>query len=137
LESIQFDDSAWPLVVLRYPKVIDHDDFMRHLERVVGYVKRREPWGMINDSRGSGHPNAKQRQAIANLYDAHEDSVRGFWRGTAIIFDSSVTVGVVTALTWLRPAPHPFKAFTDYDEGRSWVLSALPPGSIRPLRNVG
>lgn len=137
LETIQVDESAWPVVVVRYPKVIEHGDFMRHLQRVVSFIKRREPWGMINDSRGAAHPNAKQRQAIATMYDDHEVAVREYWRGTAIIFDSQMIVGVLTALSWLRPPPHPFKAFVSYDDGERWVLNTLPPGSIRPLRNVG
>lgn len=136
MDSIEHDERAWPLVVVRYPKVIDHDDFMRHLRDVIGYIKRHEPWGMINDSRGSGHPNAKQRQAIASMYEEHESAVRAYWRATAIIFDSQVIVGVLTALTWIRPPPHPFRPFSNYVEGQRWVLDALPPGSIRPLRNA-
>lgn len=136
MSKIVFDDSRWPLVVVRYPKKIDHDDFMAHLDRVIDYVKRDEPWGMINDSRGSGHPNAVQRQAIASFYDEYEPIIRKNWRGTAIVFDSPIIAGVLTALTWLRPAPHPSKAFSNYDEGERWLLSRFEPALQERIRRV-
>lgn len=125
MERTLIDDSQWPVVTLRYPKVIEHEDFMESLVRIVGFIHRGQPWVMINDARGSGAPNARQRQAIASMYESHDDVVRRHWRGSAIIFDSQITVGVLTALVWLRPPPHPFRAFADYQEGRRWVLGML------------
>jgi hypothetical protein len=129
--QIAFDDSQWPIVVVRYPKEIEQADFTAHLERVSTYVRRAEPWGMFNDSRGAGQPNARQRQAIATFYDQHEALVREHWRGTAIIFDSPLIVGVLTALTWLRPPPHPFKPFSNADEGRRWLEERFEPGRLQ------
>jgi hypothetical protein len=130
-DDITFDESAWPIVVVRYPKRIDQRDFDAHLERIIGYVKRDAPWGLLNDSRGAGHPNAVQRQAIATFYDRYEPLVRKNWRGSAIIFDSPLIVGVLTALTWIRPAPHPFKAFSNYAEGQRWLEARFEPGLLR------
>jgi hypothetical protein len=130
--KIMFDDSCWPMVVVRYPKQIVHEDFLAHLERVVGYVQRDEPWGMLNDSRGAAHPNASQRQAIASFYDAHELLVRKNWRGTAVVFDSPMIAGVLTALTWLRPTPHPFKAFSSYEDGERWLRNRFTPSELAP-----
>jgi hypothetical protein len=133
--AIQFDDSRWPIVVVRYPHVIDPRDWDAHMARVVGYVKQDQPWGMINDSRGAARPTATQRQGIVNMYDDHENLVRKNWRATAIVFDSQLVVGVLTALSWARPLPHPFKSFTDYDEGASWIEGMFRPGELpaRPL----
>jgi len=130
MERIGIDESQWPLVFVRYPKRIDDDDFSAHLRRVTEFVNRCEPWGMLNDSRGSGHPNARQRQAIVSMYEQHEHNIRAHWRGTAIIFDSPMIVGVLTALTWLKAPVHPFKAFSDYGEGLRWVTRLLPTGSV-------
>jgi hypothetical protein len=128
--AIQFDDSRWPIVVVRYPGVIDPRDWDTHMARVIGYLKRDVPWGMINDSRGAAHPTATQRQAIINMYDEHEGLVRKNWRATAIVFDSKLIVGVLTALSWARPLPHPFRSFTDYDEGARWVEGMFGPGEL-------
>jgi hypothetical protein len=128
--KIQFDESRWPIVVVRYPSSLEARDWDDHLSRVIRYVERDRPWGMINDSRGAGHPNAAQRQGIVNLYDRHEELVRKNWRGTAIVCDSKITVGVLTALTWVRPPPHPFRPFSSYDEGTRWVESMFRPGEL-------
>jgi hypothetical protein len=128
--KIHFDDSRWPIVVVRYPSRIDPRDWDEHLTRVIGYVKTDLPWGMINDSRGAAHPTATQRQGIIDLYDAHEELVRKNWRATAIVCDSKVIVGVLTALTWVRPPPHPFRPFSDYGEGARWTESMFRPGEL-------
>lgn len=125
------------MVVIHYPKLIEHKDFMSSLDRIIGFVQRGEPWVMINDARGSGHPNAKQRQAIASMYESHEQAVRRHWRASAIVFDSQVIVGVLTALVWLRPPPHPFRAFADYSEGKSWALEMLAGRSELTLDRTG
>lgn len=128
--TIRFDDSRWPIVIIRYPEVIDPRDWDAHMARVIGYLERDQPWGMINDSRGAARPTAIQRQGIIDMYDGHENLVRKNWRATAIVFDSPLVVGVVTALSWARPMPHPFKSFTDYDEGARWVEGMFRPGEL-------
>jgi hypothetical protein len=45
-------------------------------------------------------------------------------------------VGVLTALTWLRPPPHPFKPFTSYDEGARWVEGQFRPGEYEASSRV-
>jgi hypothetical protein len=127
---ILFDESTWPIVVIRYPHVIDAEDWDKHMETVTGYVLRDRPWGMINDSRSSGGPTSKQRQGIIRMYDAHDALIRKNWRATAIITDSKVIVGVITALTWLRPPSHPFRPFSDYAEGARWVEKSFRPGEL-------
>ena len=128
-ECIRFDETHWPIVVVRYPYRIEQADFDQHIARVKGYITRGVPWAMLNDSRTAGAPNTRQRQAIAKLYDEHEALIRQHWRGTAVVFDSPLIAGALTALSWLTPAPHPFKAFSDYDEGMAWLRGTLEPAS--------
>lgn len=136
MERICIDESCWPLVIVRYPKRIDDADFEAHLARVTRFVRRAEPWGMLNDSRGAGHPSAKQRKDIVRMYEENEAAVRAHWRGTAVIFDSRVIVGVITAMTWLKAPIHPFQCFTDYDEGLRWVAARLPAGAVQLPRRA-
>jgi hypothetical protein len=68
------------------------------------------------------------------MYDQFDALVRKNWRGTAIVSDSSIVVGVVTALSWLRPMPHPFRCFSDYEEGARWLESMFRPGELREDR---
>ncbi len=130
-ELIRFDETHWPIVVVKYPARFHQSDFDQHIVRVVGFLKRDVPWAMLNDSRDAAAPNASQRQAIAKLYDDHEERVRKYWRGTAVVFDSPLIAGVLTALSWLRPPPHPFKAFSNYDDGMKWLKACMDPASRR------
>lgn len=130
-DRITFDEMHWPIVIVRYPGKLDQADFDRHIAKVESYLKRDQPFALLNDSRGAGAPNAGQRQAIAKVYDDHEPAVKKYWRGTAVVFDSPLIAGVLTAISWLRPPPHPFKAFTQYDEGMSWLNGLFDPNSQR------
>jgi hypothetical protein len=125
IQKIELDDSRWPIVVMRYPPTIDDDDFARHIERIVSYIQRREPWGLLNDTRDGAIPNLAQTKAIVAMYDANEALVRTYWRGTALVFDSPFFAAVLTTLTWMRPQFHPFKAFRRYDDAMAWLTERL------------
>jgi hypothetical protein len=134
MSRILIDDSRWPLVFLRYPATFTDAEWEEHLARVVQFVRRDEPWGMLNDSRGAAAPNAKQRKRVSEMYISHEPFVRRNWRGTAVVFDSLLVAGAVTAISWLQPPMHAFKATSDYDAGLEWVLSQFEPAIRADLR---
>jgi hypothetical protein len=136
--KIELDDTRWPIVVVRYPKVaIDDDDFARLIEGVTSYIHRREPWGMLNDTRDAAIPNRAQTKAIVAMYDANEALVRQYWRGTALVFDSPLFAAVVTTISWLRPPLHPLKTFRRYDDAVAWLDERLRAEPVQANDNDG
>lgn len=128
MARITFDESCWPLVIVRYPRAFNQAEFDEHLAYVVSLVRRDEPWAMINDSRGAYTPNARQRGAIAEFYAAEAALVRKNWRSTALVIDNPLVAGIATAISWLTEPLHPFCAFWNYADAERYVLNHFEPG---------
>ena len=124
--GILLDRSRYPLVVMRggtsYTQA-DWDQLMKGMtELVVG-----APFGLINDTRGGQMPDALQRRSVAAMYTNHESSVRRHFLASGIVGSSSLINGVLTAINWLKPPPHPVKVFRAEEEAEAWVLAHFSP----------
>jgi hypothetical protein len=123
--GIEVDHSRFPLVVLRNGRRFTDADFQAvtvHLEELL----RRGPFGVLNDTRGSPMPSPLQRRIIIKFYEDFDREIRAHLLATAIVGDSTLVRGVLTALQWIRPAPHPVKVFASMVDAERWVIGLLP-----------
>lgn len=125
MSKITLDETRWPLIEVSYPDAFDMDEWANLLERLVKIIRRDVPFAMLNDARDAPPPNAQQRQMITRMYRDHLELVRKNWLGTALVTDSAMARGIVAALQWLMPMPHPFRVFTNYAEGEAWAMNRL------------
>jgi hypothetical protein len=98
------------------------DQMLRELIEII----KRGPFGAIADTRNGQMPNAVQRRSFIDMYEDHDRLTRAHFLVLGVVGESSILHGVMTALTWLRPAPHPVKVFATFDETETWVLEQLP-----------
>lgn len=125
LRGIEVDVSRYPLVVLRYGHQLTDADWSACAARV-GELIRRGPFGMINDVRSGSVPSPVQRRMIIALYDENDRDVRAHVLASALVGESMLLRGVLTALTWVRPAPHPMAVFGTLSAAEEWVLGHFP-----------
>ena len=125
MAQITFDKTRWPLVVVRYPDAFDEGDWDQLMQKIIAMVTSGQDYAMVNDARTGPPPTAAMRKQIADMYKTYRAEVEQHWRGTALIGTSPLIVGVMTALNWLTPPPHPVKVFRDYQEGETWALMQL------------
>ena len=125
LRGIEVDVSRYPLVVVRYGHQITDAEWSACAARI-GELIRRGPFGMINDVRSGSVPSAVQRRTIITLYDENDRDVRAHFLASALVGGSILLRGVLTALTWVRPAPHPMAIFATLASAEEWVLSHFP-----------
>ncbi|WP_437538750.1 hypothetical protein WME79_22230 [Sorangium sp. So ce726] len=121
VRRIELDRSRYPLVVMRSGMDFtqgDWDELMQGMTQLI----LTGPFGLINDIRGSRMPDAVQRRAITQMYVDYEHQTRAHMLASGVVGDSSVINGIVTALNWLKPTPHPFKVFSTFTEAERWVL---------------
>jgi hypothetical protein len=123
--GIEVDVSRHPLVLVRYGRQFSDADWSVLIERVAVLI-RRGPFGMINDVRGGAVPTPVQRRTIAALYEANEPEIRAHFLAGALVGDSLLLRGVLTAMRWLRPAPHPVEIFATIGEAEAWILGHFP-----------
>jgi hypothetical protein len=120
--GIEVDRSRFPLVVLRHGRRYTDADFHAvtvHLNELL----RRGPFGLITDTRGSPMPSPLQRRTIIQFYADHDREIRANLLATAVVGDSTLVRGVLTALQWIRPAPHPVQIFASMVDAEAWVTS--------------
>lgn len=123
--AIQLDRSRYPLVVLRYPREYDDAEFQALTAGMTELV-RGGPFGLINDTRGAPMPTPTQRRMITQHYADNDRDIRANFLACGIVGDSTLVRGVLTALNWVRPAPHPIKVFAGMAEAEAWVTGHFP-----------
>jgi hypothetical protein len=123
--GIAFDVSRHPLVVVRLGGAYSSAEWNHMLLDLMKIVERG-PFALIADTRDAQLPNALERRAFIDMYEKNDRLTRAHFLVLGVVGDSIRLRGVITALNWLRPAPHPVKVFTTFEMAEVWVLDQLP-----------
>lgn len=132
VRGIELDRSRYPLVVMRSGMDFTQSDWDELMKSMIQLVLTG-PFGLINDIRGSRMPDAVQRRAITQMYVDYDQQTRAHLLASGVVGDSSVVNGIVTALNWLKPTPHPFKVFSRFTEAERWVVQHFSPDLRRQV----
>ncbi|AKF07426.1 hypothetical protein [Sandaracinus amylolyticus] len=142
MAELQFDESRFPLVVLRCPTAFDvrgAEALQSGLERLFA---RRQKFVLVCDIRPvSRVPDAVVRKRLAdvmNLPQVREGQAQ-YQLGSANVVDSAPLRAALTALLWLWTPPTPMATFAGTDEAVRWSIERLRaagveiPASLREL----
>ena len=139
---IRIDDSAFPLVVVTHPTTWTDDEWERYLTQMRSYPSRRERYVTLTDARGAGTPTAAQRRRAAEVMAEDQALSKRFNVANALVYDSALLRGMITAITWITPPPVPMQSFATPEPALRWLdelyaaatSAALPTwGRFRPL----
>ena len=128
-----FDESAWPLVYVRYPSNGLKDEGLEvFLERVMSYLRRRDRFACLIDCRGMTMAHtANQRRRIAEwLAEPELQRLSPHAIAMAVLFRSALIRGALTAVNWIKPPPAPVKAFGSVAESAPWLRQRFTEESI-------
>ncbi|WP_437576164.1 hypothetical protein [Sorangium sp. So ce887] len=134
--GIELDRSRYPLVVMRAGEEYTQDDWEALMSGIIQLIVKG-PFGLINDTRGSRMPNAMQRRSVAQMYVDYERQTRAHMLASGIIGNSSLVNGILTALNWMKPPPHPVKVFSSITDAERWVLQHFSPDLRRQVLAQG
>jgi hypothetical protein len=123
--GIELELSRYPLVIVRVGGAYSGAEWNQMLHDLVQIIKRG-PFGVIADLRNAQMPNAVQRRSFIAMYENHDQLTRAHFLALGAVGESTILGPIITALNWLRPAPHPVKVFTTFDAAEAWVLDQLP-----------
>jgi hypothetical protein len=124
--GVEFDDSRWPKVYIRWPsEPLGDDDFKRAVLQMSSYTKRGQPFVTILDGRTASRPTAVQRSFAAEVQKADAEASRRWLRGSAIIVSNPLLVGIVTAINWVVTPSYPQKIFATLDAAEAWTTEQL------------
>ena len=123
MPGLKVDDSRWPAVVTHVPPG-DHTDEEIHasMDDYLRIVRaRKQPFVTITDlTRGTGM-SPKQRRIITDFMQKHEDELAVHCRGAAMVFQSAVMRGMLTAIFWIAKPRWETRVFATLDEAGSWA----------------
>jgi hypothetical protein len=125
-----FDLSRHPLVLLRVGRTYTGAQWDQAVLDLIGIIGKG-PFVLIADLRGGQMPNAGQRRSFIDMYESHDLLTRAHFRALGAVGDSMILQRIITALNWLRPAPHPVKVFSTVEAAEAWVLQFLPDAARR------
>ena len=121
------DRETLPLLRLRY--VGDFSDaelseFLQKLEAVLAVPGRKV---CLFDLSSATAGSAKHRQIQAAWIGKHEQALARGFAAAAIVTDSAIIRGAVTAVFWIRPLPFPTHVTASIASAEAWLRPYLDP----------
>lgn len=128
--STTFDDSLWPLVIIRSVGVMTDRQYEEFLTHSSTYVERGERYVSITDVRQAGMPTGAQRQLQVEWIRKHDAALRERVLGNATIITSVPLRLSLSLIYHLKPLPMPNAAVADMDSALRYVLGRLEEGRL-------
>jgi hypothetical protein len=130
VEEPTYDDRMWPIFIATMPRTpLSGDALTKHLDHIDGLFGRGQPFGLIFDVRVAPIPTAADRRRLAERMAKAAVRWPDQLRGVAVVTNSAVHRGVMTALRWLTRANYPpAVGVTTVDEGLDWLRKRLGLG---------
>jgi hypothetical protein len=121
--GLTFDDTAWPLLYVRFPsKPLCDDGFEFFITRYTEYVERRILFAAILDSRGlSTAITASQRKRLTEWFQVTGPLAGEVHFGIAVLFSNALIRGALKAVTWVAPVPVPIQPFASIADAAPWI----------------
>lgn len=122
---VQIDRAALPLLRITY--IDDYPDaelkrFLGELEGVLALPGRKV--GLIDLTRAVVG-TAKQRQMHAQWIEKYEGQLQKQFTAAAIVTDSALIRGSITAVFWIRPLPLPTHVAATVAQAQVWLSPYL------------
>jgi hypothetical protein len=127
---IMFDDSHWPLLLLRVTGPMTDKQFGEFLVQSSSYLERGEKYVSIFDIAQAGLPSAVQRQMQVEWIRKSDALLRERVLGNANIVTSAPVRLALSLIFHLKPLPMPYAAVADMDSAFRYVLGKLEEGGL-------
>ncbi|MEZ4288547.1 MAG: hypothetical protein R3A47_10485 [Polyangiales bacterium] len=130
----KFNTERWPLVIIPSPgdtpvEKIDQESFYREADRLL--VGQR-PAVVLHDLSQVGSMDAARRRKFVTYAEANRERVTSMVKGYAVLIDSPVIRGIVTAVLWFLNPPCPMKIFTSRAKAIEWLKERYPEAFSSP-----
>ena len=112
------------MLVLRGSEDVEESKYALEVVEEI-YETRPEPYAIVLDARDGQKPSAYIRNMQNEFRVKHQDHVRKYCRGSALVTNSSIIKGVATAMFWFKKPDTVTKVFTEYNEAMDWVRSLV------------
>ncbi len=131
LHRCEFDVQHFPLVLVRSPAVIDEDGIRDMFARFDELYRAKKRYAAVIDStRTRELPTPKLRKVLTDLTEASTADARRWCVGTAMVVNSSIVRGLLTAVAWVVQSPTPTVHVATPREAVNWCRARLETAGI-------
>ncbi|HEX6276768.1 MAG TPA: STAS/SEC14 domain-containing protein [Polyangiaceae bacterium] len=122
--DFQFDETSWPIVVLRWQGRPTDASVTAGLARLDAFLARKERFGLIVDSRGSTALTPEQRgMMLAHMKRNMEENEK--YLVQAFVANDFIARTLYWGVQLFMPPPFPSKVFGEFEAARAWVADVL------------
>lgn len=114
-----------PLLRAVYGENYTEEDVHELLRAQLRMAEKKKPFVMLHDASQGRPLTAKERTFGQEHMKKYGDRYRGYCVGSAVVVQSAVNRGVITALSWVIKFPYPMKSFAHADDAMEWLMSCL------------
>jgi hypothetical protein len=134
---ITFDDSLWPLLVVRFVGAPSLQQQEAYLAQLRAYLQHGDRYVSILDTRQLKMMTAEQRQRQADFIKENEELLRRVTLGTAAIVTSPLIRLAASVFLHLKPMPTPYYVAPSLPSAAGWAADRLElAGLLEPAERV-
>jgi hypothetical protein len=123
--SFSFDDSLWPLMVVRLTGELSPQEFERYLSRATQYLQRDDRHVCIFDVSELHLFSTEQRQRQVEWLKAHEVLMRQKLLGIAYVVTSATVRLTMSVIFHFKPPPVPYTLVSRLGDAGAWAARCL------------
>lgn len=129
--SVTFDDSRWPLRLVRFVGTLPPRQYEHHLETVAASLRRRERHLSVTDLTRVGLPTPEQRQRYILWMHEHEHLIRDVVLGMAFVVTSPIIRLSLSTVMHVKPLPVPYIIASREVEAVAWASARIEERGLR------
>jgi hypothetical protein len=117
---IKLELEEWPIVRVTPPRVVADDELKNFLSKFDSAVRAKgEEFAIVLDLRQCEKITTAQRRVMTD-HMAEQDG-KGGVVGTAMVFESRLLRGILTAMFWVHRPQYPTRVFNSLAEAKAWT----------------
>jgi hypothetical protein len=137
MSSILFDDSHWPLLLIRLEGAPAPEQLEAYLARRLEYMRRQERHGIVYDTRHTRLITTELRQRHTAWSQEHKVLRQHFLVGNALIITSPFIRLTMNMVLHLGGAKVPYSVAATMPEAALWIANRLhDAGDVEPAERL-
>jgi hypothetical protein len=123
--SITFDDSLWPMLIIRFSGMPSMEQVEEYLARRLEYMRREEPHVILYDTRQARLLPTELRQRHVDWMREHKELRELTVRGNALILTSPFLQLTLHVVIHMWPTQVPYRVVTHESAAAAWCADRL------------
>ena len=113
------------LVEFTYTGGFSLADFRAAMHFVPEYAAQQGVIAILSEVRGTAPAGAGERRKMVEIVSELDAKAKGLVCASAVVTDSGLMRGVLTAVGWVHSPPYPLRPFASDVDARAWLREHL------------